>query len=240
MIEVQWVGALAGVESLADEIGLRVFEGAELGNSALRADPQKQRTRIGRQTLGQVLVQCGEIDFAFADDGRHPGRDAFGPRNRDSVDAGMQDAVESAKFLSHLRRSDILTLPAKRVADAVDEVEEALLVPAHQIAGPDPGISLGEDIAQDLFLGLARNGVALVSAAGTRRIVLQFTDGFAGFVNAAANTEAVLVADRLAFVEVEGDQLPVRSGAPGTEGLWPMAPGLPWALNSEMPPSVAA
>jgi hypothetical protein len=28
MIEVQWVGALAGVESLPDEIGLRIFEGA--------------------------------------------------------------------------------------------------------------------------------------------------------------------------------------------------------------------
>src|SRR5271154_1171241 len=98
-------------------------------------------------------VQCGEIERAFAYDGRHPGA-AFGPRNRDSVDAGMQYALKSAERLRHLGGSHVLALPAKGVADAVNEVEEAILVLAHQVAGPHPGVARCEDIAQDSLLGL--------------------------------------------------------------------------------------
>ena len=61
-------------------------------------------------------------------------------------------------------------------------------------------------MAQDSLLGLGRTGVALEPAAGARRIVLHLADRLAGLVDAAANTETVLVAGRLAFVEVEGDQ----------------------------------
>src|SRR5208337_3764137 len=98
-------------------------------------------------------VQRGEIERACADDGRHPGA-AFGPRKRDSVDAGMQYALESAELLRHLGGSHVLALPAKGVADAVDEVEEALLVLAHQVAGPHPSVAFREHMAQDFFLGL--------------------------------------------------------------------------------------
>src|SRR5262245_30925728 len=150
-------------------------------------------------------VQRGEIERAFADDGRHPGA-AFGPRNRDSVDAGMQDALESAELLRHLGGSHVLALPAKGVADAVDEVEEALLVLAHHVAGPYPSIARCEDLAQDFLLGLGRTGVPLEPAAGARRIVLHLADRFAGLVDAGANAESILVAGRLAPVEVEGDQ----------------------------------
>src|SRR5262245_49853130 len=149
-------------------------------------------------------VQRGEIERAFAYHGRHPGA-AFGPRNRDSVDAGMQYALESAERLRHLGGSHVLALPAKGVADAVDEVEEALLVLTHQVASPYPGVARCEDVAQDPLLCLGRTGVALEPAAGARRIVPHLADRLAGLVDAAANTETVLVATRLAFVEVEGD-----------------------------------
>src|ERR1700734_1581190 len=124
-------------------------------------------------------VQSGEIERALADDGRHPGA-AFGPWNRDSVDAGMQYALESAEFLRHLGRRHVLALPAKGVADAVDEVEKALLVPAHQVAGPPPSGARREDMAQDSLLGFGRTGVPLEPAAGARRIGLQLADRLAG------------------------------------------------------------
>src|SRR3984885_3642865 len=124
-------------------------------------------------------VQRGEIERACAYDGRHPGA-AFGPRNGDSVDAGMQYALESAQLLRHLGGSHVLALPAKGVADAVDEVEEALLVLAHQVAGPYPSVARCEDMAQDSLLGLCRTGVALEPAAGACRIVLHLDDRLAG------------------------------------------------------------
>src|SRR5271169_2605205 len=150
-------------------------------------------------------VQRGEIERAFAYDCRHPGA-AFGPRHRDSVDAGMQYALESAELLRHLGGSHVLALPAKGVADAVDKVEEALLVLAHQVAGPYPSVARCEDMAQDSLLGLGRTGIALEPAADGSRIRLHLADRLAGLVDAAALTEAVLVATRLALVEVEGDQ----------------------------------
>src|SRR5262249_35838419 len=125
MIEVQWVGALARVESLPDEIGLRVFEGA--GYLRLQTEPKQEQPRVGAQPLQEMPAQRGEIERAFAYERRHPVA-AFGPWNRDSVDAGMQDALERAERLRQLRGSHVLALPAKGVADAVDEVEEALLV----------------------------------------------------------------------------------------------------------------
>src|SRR5271165_7030863 len=128
-------------------------------------------------------VQRGEIERAFADDGRHPGA-AFGPRNRDSVDAGMQYAFESAELLRHLGGSHVLALPAKGVADAVDEVEEALLVLAHQVAGSHPGVARCENIVQDLLLGIGRPGVALEATASALRIVPHLGDRLTGLVDA--------------------------------------------------------
>src|SRR5262249_24853366 len=83
------------------------------------------------------------------------------------------------ELLRHLGGRHVLALPAEGVADAVDEVEEALLVLAHQVAGPDPGVALCEDVTQDSLLGFARTGVALEPAAGTRRIVLHLDDPIA-------------------------------------------------------------
>src|SRR5580704_17290968 len=99
MIEVQRVDANAGVESLPGEIGLRILEGA--GQLGLRTEPKKQRTRVGGEPLGEMPVQRGQIECAVADEGRHSGA-AFGPWNGDSVDAGMQDPLESADLLRHL------------------------------------------------------------------------------------------------------------------------------------------
>src|SRR5579871_6596651 len=118
MIEVQWIGALARIESLPDEIGLGIFErGRHIG---LRSDPKKKRTSVGGQARGEMTVQLGKVELAFANDGSHAGT-AFRPRNRDSVDAGMLDAFKCAEFLRHLGGGHVLALPAKGIADAVHE-----------------------------------------------------------------------------------------------------------------------
>src|SRR5262245_27207655 len=142
-------------------------------------------------------VQRGKIERFFADDGRHPGA-AFGPRNCDSVDAGMPYTLESAEHLRHLGGRHGLALAAEGGADAVHKVEEALLVLAHHVAGPYPGVTRYEDVAQDFFLGLDHTAVALESASRARRIVLHLADRLARLVDAAADTEAFLVPDRLA------------------------------------------
>src|SRR5580658_7089098 len=150
-------------------------------------------------------VQRAKIECPFRYDGRHPGA-AFGPRNRDSVNAGMQDPLECADLLRYLGGRYVFAFPAKGLADAIDEVEEALLILAHQVAGPHPGVACREDIAQNSLLGLSRIGIALEPAASALRIDLYLADRLARLVDPAANAETVLVADRFPSIVVEGDQ----------------------------------
>src|SRR5580704_3496211 len=118
----------------------------------------------------------------------------------------MQDPFECADFLRYLGGRYVFAFPAKGVPDAIDEVEEALLILAHQVAGSHPGVARREDIAQNSLLGLSRIGIALEPAASTLWIVLHLADRLARLVDPAANAETVLVADRLPLIVVEGHQ----------------------------------
>src|SRR6202008_4865098 len=85
-------------------------------------------------------------------------------RNRDAVDVRFRDARDDAERLGHFAGRDVLALPAERVADAVDEIEIAVGVAAHQVAGADPHIALREGAAQGLFLGVGFLRVAFDAA----------------------------------------------------------------------------
>src|ERR1700733_10927884 len=98
-------------------------------------------------------------------------------RDLDAIGGGVEHALAFADRVVDFAGRDIFALPAEGVADAVDEMEKALLVQPHQIAGAEPGVALGEDIAQYLLFGLAFVGVALeASAAFVRRA--DAADGF--------------------------------------------------------------
>src|SRR5581483_8986012 len=103
------------------------------------------------------------------------------------------DAGAARDRLGNLGRRDVFALPAEGVADAVDEVEEAARVLAHQIAGAEPGVAGREHVAQDLF---GRSG--LVGIALERRPALvpagNPADRLADFTGDAALAQPVLAA----------------------------------------------
>src|SRR6266850_5019637 len=91
----------------------------------------------------------GEIKPFIGSDGGHAGA-AVGAWNAHAVNGGFSDPRKPANGLRHLRGGDVLALPAKRVANSIDEIEIAVLVLPHQIARPEPRVSRLEHIAQDL------------------------------------------------------------------------------------------
>jgi len=67
--------------------------------------------------------------------------------------------------LGYLGGRDILAFPAEGIAHAVDEIEIAARVLAHQVAGAEPDIARLEDAADDLLRRCVLVGVALEAAA---------------------------------------------------------------------------
>ena len=47
---------------------------------------------------------------------------------------------------------NVLAFPAKRVADAVNKIEKALLIFSHSVSRPKPDVALGEYVPDDLLL----------------------------------------------------------------------------------------
>lgn len=77
------------------------------------------------------------------------------------VDVGLAHRRVESDGLANLGGGDVLGLPAEGVADAVAEEGEAVGIAAQDVAGPEPGVSGGQDIAQDLGVG----GVWIVEVA---------------------------------------------------------------------------
>ncbi len=124
----------------------------------LARDPQKQRD-------GELRQRLCDVDRDAVEQG---GRDVVGARGQhdsgaagaavvagqlDAVDVGLEDVRVRAEGLGDLAGRDVLRLPAEGVADAVVEVPAALGVPAHDVAGSEPGVAFGEDVAHDLAGG---------------------------------------------------------------------------------------
>src|SRR6516164_5470267 len=85
-------------------------------------------------------------------------------RYRNPIDLRRGDARTGGDDRGDLGRRDVLALPAEGAADAVDEIEKALFVLAHEIAGPEPGVARSEDVAKHLSRALGVAGVALETA----------------------------------------------------------------------------
>ena len=169
------------------------------------------------------------LQSLVGDEGGHAGL-AVGARNRHAVDVGLLDARKRAERHRHLGGRDVLALPAERVADAVDEIEIASLVPSHQIAGTKPGVAGCEHVPQDLLLGGIDAGVALEPAGDVRRAADDLADRFADFVRSTANAKALLVSDGLFTSGVEPDQR--RRESMGEKG-WDAANRAGFALEIE-------
>src|SRR6185295_11159327 len=93
------------------------------------------------------------------------------------------------------------------VADAVDEIEIAVLVLAHQVAGAEPDVALLEHVVQDLLVGFLLRRVALEPRAGLRRVLENFADDLAALVGLAFDAEPLFVTHRLLALDVEADDL---------------------------------
>src|SRR5262245_20841348 len=91
----------------------------------------------------------------------HP-RAAVLVRQPYAVDGALRHARRAAQHVGNLLRGDVLALPAKRVADAIDEVVVPIGVAAQQVAGPEPRVAGLEHVAQQLALGGRTVGVAVV------------------------------------------------------------------------------
>src|SRR5262245_447467 len=91
----------------------------------------------------------------------HP-RAAVLVRQPYAVDGALRHARRAAQHVGNILRGDVLALPAKRVADAIDEVVVPIGVAAQQVAGPEPRVAGLEHVAQQLALGGRTVGVAVV------------------------------------------------------------------------------
>src|SRR5438046_790068 len=79
----------------------------------------------------------------------------FGPAaHRATVDIAFEHAIERSDRLFDLGRRYVLALPTEGIADAVDKIEIAVRVLAHEIAGAEPSVALLEHVAQDLGVSL--------------------------------------------------------------------------------------
>jgi len=139
-------------------------------------------------------------------DGSHSSA-AVGTGCRNPVNAGIEDAGAVRDRLGYFGRRHILSLPAEGIADTIDEMEIAGVVPHHQVAGAEPGIARYQYIAQDFLFGLVSVGVAL-EAPASFACLPDAADGFTGFARHAGNTKAVRGAERntaLGVVSHDGD-----------------------------------
>ena len=170
------------MKAFARELGLLVLEGCGHVDAILEA--QEQRPGIGRQPAGEMISQRGKIERAVGDQRRHAGG-ALGARDGHAIDRRLGDAWERHQRLRDLRGRDVLALPAKGVADAIDEIIEATVVAAHQIAGAIPGVAGLEHVAEDFTLGVFCAGIALEFAAAMRCAVANSADRLADLVSSA-------------------------------------------------------
>src|SRR6202011_3388595 len=187
------------IESLADQPLLLLLEG--LGDVERPAEPDEDRKRIDRKPAPQLYREDPEIETLVRHQSRHAGA-AVGAGDGDAVGRGVENAGAIPDRVVPLAGRDVLALPAEGVADPGDEMEVALLIAQHQIAGAEPGIPFGKDIAQYLLLGLGRVRVALERAAAPIGGA-DAPDRLADLAGGAGDAEPVVAADRAAAVGID-------------------------------------
>src|SRR5438309_8405726 len=125
--------------------------------------------RVPRQTVGEVTTQRGDVEARVRDDGGHSGA-AVRPGDGHPVDHRVEHARTRAEDLGDLGGGDVLALPAEGVAEAVDEVEVALVVASHEVARAKPGVIRLEYVSENLPLGGIGAGVAFEPRTDVHRI----------------------------------------------------------------------
>src|SRR5690349_8554597 len=150
-----------------------------------------------------MVMEEREIEIDVDRERGHSGT-PVAPRDLDAVNLRRGDAWAGGDDLADLGCRDVLALPAERAADPLDEIEEALLVPAHEIAGTEPGVAGREDVAKHFLGAFLLAGVAL-ETAGEVVAAADPAEGFADLVPRRARAATVRIADRLATRLVELD-----------------------------------
>src|ERR1700733_9473079 len=176
-----------------------------------------------------MAVERRKIQRAVDDKRGHSGR-TVGLRDADAVNTGFDDSRECHDRSRDLRCGDVLALPAKRVADPIEEIIKSARVAAHQVAGAVPGIAALEHVAQDFSLRLLGAGVALELAAGGRRLAANPADRLAAFAGRAAYAETIAVARGLLGDGIEFHQ---RQGEAVSQERRDPADGARFALDVE-------
>src|SRR5690348_13485906 len=197
----KWLTDHGGVKSIADQLLLFLLE--SLGGIERLAQPDEDRNRVIRQTVEQMVGERDEIEPIAGHDRRHAGT-AIGAGNADAISRGVENARTVSDRIVHFAGRDVLAFPAKSIADPIDEVEKALLVEQHQVAGAKPGIALGDDVAQDLLLGGSGIGVTLEAAAALVSAA-DPPDRLAGFSARARDAKPVLAASGLTAFGIDFD-----------------------------------
>src|SRR5690606_8345522 len=153
-----------------------------------------------------MACKAVRIERAFRDERRHSGAPVL-TGNGDAIDDGIPDARTLRKGIGDLDCRYILALPAERIADTVDEIEIAVRILLHQIAGAEPAVALLLDIAENFRLRRLGIGIALETVGGLGRIVGDEADHLAGFVRLRLDDEAVRPAHRLLALDIEPHDL---------------------------------
>src|SRR5258708_35759529 len=151
---------------------------------------------IGGKAVGQMCAEGVEVQLIGGDKHSHAGP-AVGARNSDAIDSGLPDAGKRTDRLRYLGCRDIFALPAEGVADTIDEIEIALLVLLHEVAGTIPCVSWLEHVAEYFFPRGLLAGITLESTADVRRVHEKPADRLSAFIRSAAKAESLLIANRL-------------------------------------------
>src|SRR6516225_6470865 len=220
IVEIDRIGSADGIESFLHQVNLLLLEGR--GDIDVMADAQKYRTRIIRQSLGEVIAQGCQVEIVLGDNGRHAGA-PIPSIDRDAVDVGFQDAVKPAERELDFGGRHILALPAERVADTVYEVEVTPPVLAHEVAGAKPDVAFPEHIVQHFLLRLCLACIAFEAGARLRRVSLDPADDLARLIDIAFDAETVPVTHRLLVLGIKAHDLdreamgqPPREAADGS------------------------
>ena len=237
IVEIDRIADGVRIEALLHQIDLLLLEGR--GHVDVLAEAQEHRPRIVRQPLGEVVAERRQVEVVGDDDRRHAGA-AVAARHVDAVDIGVLHAVEGADRFRDLGGRDVLALPAEGVADAVDEIEIAVRVLAHQVAGAEPDVAFLEHVAQDLLLGLRLGRIALEAGRRLRGVARGSCRS-----PRRARRDRIRCRSRRRCAPAAACSTSKRTTLIGkrcarNQGMRPTAPSLPSKLNIVTLPSVAA
>src|SRR6185437_11170651 len=85
-------------------------------------------------------------------------------RDMHTIDVRVENAGDDAQDFGDFAGGDVFAFPAESVAYAIDEIEIAVFVAAHQVAGAKPAVAFFEHVIEDLLFGIFFLRVAFEAA----------------------------------------------------------------------------